>query len=556
MAAAVGLPLVYVRDRGNDRRLAQQAADDLGKFQKAIIERELESAAAILLQFAEQQELRDFLAGAVGREALEREYAHFCGIGEILDQIRLIASDGREQIRINCNQGAPIAVREGELQSKSDRYYFSGTRDLQRAEVYVSPFDLNVEHGAIEEPWKPVLRLATPVFDLDGAKRGILIFNFLGAQILEPLQSSAKQLPGWTALVNHQGYYLEAPDPDRSWGFMFDRKPTFAHEHSVAWEAMKHVEQGSLLDREGMFTYHAIAPALHVGSAIARSDLELSVVSFVPNALLYANARAAFRRIATLSILTGAIFIAISWRLAQAGAVHELHEQQIAASEKRLRALSSRLIHLQEVERKSISRDLHDEVGQLATAIAIDLKRALKTEVGRVKEELIERALGGTEQLLESMHRISTRIRSSVLDDLGLQAALRSCCEDFEKRSGVDTCVELEFSDTAIPDNVADNVYRCVQEALNNVFRHARAQRAWVRVCVRDGALQLSVADNGIGFDPAKREDRRLGLLGMQERAELLSGTFSIQSEPNHGTQIEIGIPLGPERAAGRVVPA
>jgi two-component system, NarL family, sensor histidine kinase UhpB len=154
------------------------------------------------------------------------------------------------------------------------------------------------------------------------------------------------------------------------------------------------------------------------------------------------------------------------------------------------------------------------------------------------------------------MHRISTRIRSSVLDDLGLQAALRSCCEDFEKRSGVDTCVELEFSDTAIPDNVADNVYRCVQEALNNVFRHARAQRAWVRVCVRDGALQLSVADNGIGFDPAKREDRRLGLLGMQERAELLSGTFSIQSEPNHGTQIEIGIPLGPERAAGRVVPA
>ncbi|HXV36854.1 MAG TPA: histidine kinase, partial [Myxococcota bacterium] len=395
-----GLALLYARDRGSDRQLARQAADDLGKFQKAIIERELESAAAILLQFAEQQQLRDALADGVGREALEREYVHFCSVGATLDQIRLLGTDGHERIRVNCNAGAPVAVPEAELQVKSDRYYFTRARDLQRGQVYISQFDLNIEHGAIEMPWKPVLRLATPVFDLNGAMRGMLIFNYLGGAILESLASSAKQLRGWTALVNHQGYYLEAPGGDRSWGFMFGREPTFAEEHPEAWAAIQSAGDGSFLVEEGMFTHHAIAPALRGDSAIAKSDLALSVVSFVPNRLLYANASAAFRRIAALSVLAGALFIAVSWRLARAGAVRELQEQQIAASEKRLRALSTRLIDLQELERKSISRDLHDEVGQLATAIAIDLKRALKTDDGRVKDELMERALSGTTQLL------------------------------------------------------------------------------------------------------------------------------------------------------------
>jgi two-component system NarL family sensor kinase len=184
------------------------------------------------------------------------------------------------------------------------------------------------------------------------------------------------------------------------------------------------------------------------------------------------------------------------------------------------------------------------------------LKRALKADDGRVKDELTERALSGTTQLLESMHRISMRVRSSVLDDLGLAAALRASCEDFERRSGIETRIELDFGDAAIPANVADNAYRCVQEALNNVFRHARAQRAWVRARVQGGELQLVVADPGVGFDPRARDHARLGLLGMQERADLLGGTFEIHSEPGRGTEIAIRIPLDPERESDRVEPA
>ncbi|HXV37155.1 MAG TPA: ATP-binding protein, partial [Myxococcota bacterium] len=99
------------------------------------------------------------------------------------------------------------------------------------------------------------------------------------------------------------------------------------------------------------------------------------------------------------------------------------------------------------------------------------------------------------------------------------------------------------------------NAYRCVQEALNNVFRHARAQRAWVRALVRGGELQITVADRGIGFDPRARDHTRLGLLGMQERAELLGGTFEIHSEPGRGTEIAIRIPIDSEREPDRAGP-
>lgn len=553
---AAGVVFVRERDRQSDRELARQASLDLVRLQTATIERELDSARSILLHFAGQRTLREFLAGRIPRAELEREYLNYCRIDDSLDQIRLIRPDGVEWVRIERRLGRPVAVDPGALQDKSDRYYFPRTWALERSEVYVSRLDLNVEHGRIEEPWKPVLRLGTPVFDEQGTRRGILVLNHLGRELLEDLARSAARLPGWSALVDGEGHFLDGPDPELSWTSMYGREAAFAARYPAAWERLRHGSEGSFIGGEGMFSYRRIAMASQPGPAIDHDDLELRVVAFVPDELLYAASTRSFRRLAALSGLLGLLLVALAWRLGRAGAVRAIHEERIAASEQRLRALSVRLIDLQEAERRSLSRDLHDELGQLATAITIDLKRARKEGDPERRDALLQRALAGATEVLGSTHRISSRIRSSALDDLGLRAALRWCCEELGERAGAKAELDLDFDEGPVSQRVAVNVFRFVQEALNNVSRHAGASRCLVSVRSRDRALHVTVEDDGVGFDPSEADTGRLGLLGMRERVELLGGRFSLRSTPGGGTRVEAVIPLGGAPAADGGAPA
>jgi len=198
----------------------------------------------------------------------------------------------------------------------------------------------------------------------------------------------------------------------------------------------------------------------------------------------------------------------------------------------------------QEEERRGISRDLHDELGQVVTSVTLDLQRAAQAAEVAKKDELIERALLGTGCLLDRIHEISTRVRPPMLDDLGLKDAVQSLLSDYERRSGVVPRVELDFQHAAVPDAVSENVYRILQEALTNVTRHAGAAEVFVHLHVTAAQVALTVRDAGIGFDPAVRDDKRLGLLGMRERAELLGGTCAVTAAPGKGTEVRVVIPL------------
>lgn len=542
----VGLLVVLSRDRVRDRYLARQNIRDLTRLQAEIIARELETVTATLLHFADQKVLREFLADRSTRREIEREYNRFSLMSGDFDQLRLIDEKGREMLRVNYNGGDPAALPVAQLQSKSERYYFRLAIALQRNQVYLSPFDLNQEHGEIEVPWKPVQRLATPVFDDEGNKRGILVFNYLGERLLERLNEIAAQAPGWTGVVNKDGYYLEGPDADRSWGFMFGHEPSFATDHPEAWKAIRDRQEGSFTTNEGIFDFRTVMPAGRLRTAADEFPIGMKIVSFVPTASVYEASAHTFGRMAIGALVVALILFVIAVRLAFVGALREEHELEIAASERRLRVLSSRLLDSQEHERKHLARDLHDELGQLATAITIDLKRARKAADSPAKDELIERSIEGTAGILEAMHRISSRIRSSILDDIGLGAALRACGEEHERSSGTAVKVELDFDEERLPERVAENAYRIVQEALTNVMRHAQAKEVSVRVSEKNGELEVRVRDRGVGFDPESMAPDRLGLLGMRERAELLGGSFEVHSSPEQGTVVEALIPLAP----------
>src|SRR5262249_18786521 len=239
------------------------------------------------------------------------------------------------------------------------------------------------------------------------------------------------------------------------------------------------------------------------------------------------------------------LVLGLAWYLGYAGALRLGHERRLAQSESRLRTLSAQLMNAQEEERRSIARDLHDEMGQVVTAMTLDLQRAAQAGDPDKKGELIARSLRGAERLLDSIHEVAGRIRPTLLDDLGLKDAVQSFLSDYEHRTGLAVHAQLQFENADVPAVVSENVYRILQEALTNVAKHARANAVAVSLSVDARRATLTVCDDGAGFEPAAVDGQRLGLLGMRERAELLEGTFTVKSQPGRGTEVAVSLPLG-----------
>ena len=535
---------LYYQDRANEVTLHERAGNDLVDLHADIITREVETVESDILFLAEQAVLRRYLAGdpSSARE-LQDEYLRFCRQRGVFDQLRYIDADGRERVRVNFNDGRPAVVPEEELQPKADRYYFVEAMRLKRGEVFVSPFDLNVEHGEIESPIKPTIRFATPVFDDKGDKRGVLVLNYLGAALLDKLSEVSPAFPGAALLLNGKGYYLHGAAPEDEWGFMLGRDRTFGADHPAAWARFSGAERGQFRIADGLFTYRILGPH-GTTTDIGARDATLIVVSHALPATLEAKSIQLLRRFLLLYGVVLLVLLPLAWYLALVGSLRRAQQRQLRESEARLRALSSQLISSQEMERRGIARDLHDELGQIVTAVTLDLQRAGQTPDAAKKDELVGRALSGASCLLDRIQEISARVRPSMLDDLGLKDAVQSLVSEFERRTGVVAKGELHFAQERVPATVSENVYRVLQEALTNVSRHARASEVCVGLNVAADRLVLTVDDAGVGFDPETVDTKRLGILGMRERAELLGGTFTLKAEPGKGTQIRVVIPL------------
>ncbi len=222
-------------------------------------------------------------------------------------------------------------------------------------------------------------------------------------------------------------------------------------------------------------------------------------------------------------------------------------EQRVMAedAERQMRALSQQLVAAQEEERKKLSRELHDEVGQLLTGLRLELGRVERAR--SLGDDRVATALAECRQLVEHIVRtvrdLALGLRPSMLDDFGLQPALQWHVRDFTRRSGLPIELEVEGVPDPLPEAHRICVYRVVQEALTNCARHAAATSIRVSVSgVRDG-LDVLVRDNGIGLRPEHRRSG-MGLRGMEERARELGGTLTIRASAAAGTTIGIHLPL------------
>jgi len=223
---------------------------------------------------------------------------------------------------------------------------------------------------------------------------------------------------------------------------------------------------------------------------------------------------------------------------------HKRTEQTLRMSGEQLRDFAARLDAVREEERTRVAREIHDELGQALTVLKLDLSWIEnKTKKSEIKKKLKD-MVSHVDQTIESVRRISSELRPSILDDLGLIPALEWQVAQFRKRTRIRTEMTSEAEGIDLRSEASVAVFRVVQEALTNIMRHAQASRVRVAVGQIAGALTISVTDNGVGMTRNQETDlKSLGIVGMKERLARLGGDLNIFSEPGRGTRIDIIIP-------------
>jgi signal transduction histidine kinase len=282
---------------------------------------------------------------------------------------------------------------------------------------------------------------------------------------------------------------------------------------------------------------------------LARRVADLSEREFdTAEEALVARAERERRRLRQTTVLAGLLGVVVALltirRLDGLEAAANARYDDATSARADLRRLSASLVTAQEEERRRLSRELHDEVGQSLSALAVDLAGLRASSQGAAPDvaERLSDAHRLAVRTVASVRNMALSLRPSMLDDLGLVPALAWQAREVSRRSGIDVHVTADDVPETLPDELRTCVYRCVQEALANCVQHSRAGRVQVTVRLAAGDILASVVDDGVGFDP--RVTKGLGLLGIEERVEPLGGTVQVDSAPGRGTVVTVRLPL------------
>ena len=299
-----------------------------------------------------------------------------------------------------------------------------------------------------------------------------------------------------------------------------------------------------LIRRAGAFFAEAITPIeeTHRGAREANVALKVMVGRLTQRTDELATDNSELQ-----SEITQRKAVEVSLRTSETTSNRLLDKSRLLQEE--LRLLSHRLLSVQEEERKRISRELHDVIGQTLAGINLRLATLKSQTTANAKE--LHRKIAITQRLVEKsvaiVHRFARDLRPAVLDDLGLIPALQSYIKGYQEETGLPVSFTAFAGVEKQHSAVCTVLYRVVQEALSNVARHAKASHAGVRILSRKGTVRMEITDNGQGFAVEgahfAKTSQRLGLLGMRERVEMVGGAFCVESAPGKATTIKVKIP-------------
>jgi signal transduction histidine kinase len=325
-------------------------------------------------------------------------------------------------------------------------------------------------------------------------------------------------------------------------------------ELEAYWESMNPIlnwspEQKAALSRG--FLRQQVLPRREAVIVLAREISEINAVNLRKEQQRLQGSQQLFqsflRRTLAFAVSLGLLVALIS--TARVASLERRSEQQRGRAEhaeEELRRLSRNLVRTQEEERRSLSRELHDAVGQMLSAMTMELGN-LESSIHspdnlRMRLDEARRLNADT---IRGVRDLAMGLRPAMLDELGLGPALRWQGREFSRRSGVPVTVQIDGDIEGLPEAHRTCIYRIVQEALTNCARHAQAKN--IRISIYGGPdwVKLSIQDDGVGFDLRNASSRGLGLIGIQERVREVGGTVTIISQPQKGTILELEVPIG-----------
>ncbi|MBB4121876.1 sensor histidine kinase [Martelella radicis] len=519
------------------------------------------------------------LAGQVQADALLQDFDAWVRAKPDIAQLRYIASDGMEQIRIDRIGGAVVPVARPDLQDKSERYYFEAANRLPDGALYLSPLDLNVEEGVIEEPWKPVLRLATPVFAAEDDRRGVLIINIDASSLLVKLDLLASPLARRIQLLNVDGYWMGGvPSRDR-WGFMFGNNDTLAAREPRLWAEMTAGTTYSEKGQEFVFDRMPIGEAVEDEAGfdhVETADTPWYLLINYPRAAPFLSAD----NIPGFIVLFAgsAAFAAVGARLV---AYRRAAEERVQAVERRMVRVD-RLAGLGGLV-AGVSHELNTPIGNaMMVATTIDrraegLQQAL--EEGRIGRNALAKALDdirqGTEMTREALEGASEIIRNfkqiavDQASDRRRRFALDNYLRDtiallqpqFSKGNVsllAGTMVEVRLH--SYPGPLGQAVSNLVINARLHAFPDGAPGTVTVSAAQPDRRnVAITIADDGCGIAPEDRDrifdpffstsfgkgGSGLGLVIVHNIVTgMLGGDVAVDSAPGAGTRITLVFPI------------